>query len=134
MITLNITAETPDEIVEKLKGLLAHVVQFVPHPQPIQNPAPAITTQPAAPVFTAPAAPVAPMAPPSPPPVPTAAAPAFTLDQIMRAGSDLLTARPDLMPQLMAMPAKYAVQTLAQLKPEQFGAVATELRQLGAKI
>jgi hypothetical protein len=66
--------------------------------------------------------------------VPTTAAPAFTLDQIMRAGSDLLTARPDLMPQLMAMPAKYAVQTLAQLKPEQFGAVATELRQLGAKI
>ena len=83
-----------------------------------------------------PAAPFAPTAPVTPPPpfVPTTQAPAYTLDQITRAGADLITAKPEIMDALMAMLPKYGVQTLTTLKPEQFGAVATELRALGANI
>ena len=98
-----------------------------------------------APVQTAPTpAPVAAPAPaPAPPvtPMPTTAAPAhavpvtaptYTLDQIAKAGANLVDA--GKMEQLLALLTKYGVQAVTQLTPDQYGAFATELRALGAQI
>lgn len=82
-------------------------------------------------------------APAAPPvtPMPTAAAPApavpvtaptYTLDQIAKAGANLVDA--GKMEQLLALLTKYGVQAVTQLTPDQYGAFATELRALGAQI
>lgn len=104
-------------------------VQTAPTPAPVAAPAPAPT--PAAPPVT---------------PMPTAAAPApavpvtavpvtaptYTLDQIAKAGANLVDA--GKMEQLLALLTKYGVQAVTQLAPDQYGAFATELRALGAQI
>lgn len=104
-------------------------VQTAPSPAPVAAPAPAPT--PAAPPVT---------------PMPTAAAPApavpvtavpvtaptYTLDQIAKAGANLVDA--GKMEQLLALLTKYGVQAVTQLTPDQYGAFATELRALGAQI
>ncbi len=92
------------------------------------NPASAVAPAPAAPAPIAPA-PVAPAAAPAA--VPTAA-PTYTLDALARAGAAL--AQAGKMQEALALLAKYGVQTVNQLKPEQYGAFATELRALGAQI
>lgn len=66
------------------------------------------------------------------PAVPVAGAPAYTLDQISRAGASLVDA--GKMQQLLELLGRYGVQAVTQLKPEQYGAFATELRALGAQI
>ena len=87
------------------------------------NPAPTVNPTPvAAPVPTAAVVPTA---------VPTAA-PTYTLDALARAGAAL--AQAGKMQDALALLAKYGVQTVNQLKPEQYGAFATELRTLGAQI
>ena len=63
---------------------------------------------------------------------PPAAAPTYTLDQLAKAGATL--AQSGKMEQALALLAKYGVQTISQLKPEQYGAFATELRALGAQV
>lgn len=126
-------------------------------------PAPAPAPAPAAPVSPAPVNPtpgpaptmVAPVVAPSPSPtpvtnaptagptsaapgntpapaVPVAGAPTYTLDQISRAGASLVDA--GKMQQLLELLGRYGVQAVTQLKPEQYGAFATELRGLGAQI
>ena len=60
------------------------------------------------------------------------AAPTYTLDQLARAGAAL--AQAGKMQEALALLAKYGVQTVNQLKPEQYGAFATELRALGAQV
>ena len=99
-----------------------------PTPAPVAAPAsaPAPAPTPAAPPVT---------------PMPTAAAPApavpvtaptYTLDQIAKAGANLVDA--GKMEQLLALLTKYGVQAVTQLTPDQYGAFATELRALGAQI
>ena len=66
------------------------------------------------------------------PAVPVAGAPTYTLDQISRAGASLVDA--GKMQQLLKLLGRYGVQAVTQLKPEQYGAFATELRALGAQI
>lgn len=66
------------------------------------------------------------------PAVPVAGAPTYTLDQISRAGASLVDA--GKMQQLLELLGRYGVQAVTQLKPEQYGAFATELRGLGAQI
>lgn len=66
------------------------------------------------------------------PAVPVAGAPTYTLDQISRAGVSLVDA--GKMQQLLELLGRYGVQAVTQLKPEQYGAFATELRGLGAQI
>ena len=97
-----------------------------------------------APVAPAPASAPAPAPTPAAPPVtpmPTAAAPApavpvtaptYTLDQIAKAGANLVDA--GKMEQLLALLTKYGVQAVTQLTPDQYGAFAAELRALGAQI
>lgn len=98
---------------------------------------------------SAPPAPAAPMAPPiqmtapiqAPPPVtpapvvaPTAPAPSFTLEQVGKAGADLITADPTKMSGLLALLKQFDAPSVQHLKPDQLGAFATALRGLGAKI
>ena len=63
--------------------------------------------------------------------VPTAA-PQYTIDMLATAGSSLIDA--GKMDQLMGLLGKFGVASLTEIKPENYGAVATELRALGAQI
>ena len=63
--------------------------------------------------------------------VPTSA-PAYTFDMIAQAGATLIDA--GKMDALMGILGRYGVSSLTELPPAQYGAVATELRALGAKI
>ena len=65
------------------------------------------------------------------PAVPTSA-PQYTLDMIATAGSALIDA--GKMDQLMGLLGKFGVESLTELAPESYGAVANELRALGAAI
>lgn len=116
------------------------------------NPTPALVATPAqtpgAPLSATPAqtatpiAPTVPVAAPAPaaapaanvapaPAVPTSA-PQYTLDMIATAGSALIDA--GKMDQLMQLLGKFGVASLTELAPESYGAVANELRALGAAI
>ncbi len=85
-------------------------------PAPMPGPAP----QPAAPAsYPAPAVPLAP-------------APQYTVDQIMAAGATLMDA--GKVNELLNLLHSFGVQAVTDLKPEQLGAFATAMRELGAKI
>lgn len=98
---------------------------------PTQTPAPTATPPVAAPAPTAGQTSAAPGNTPAPT-VPVTGAPTYTLDQISRAGASLVDA--GKMQQLLELLGRYGVQAVTQLKPEQYGAFATELRALGAQI
>ena len=93
------------------------------------TPAPAVTPAPA----PAPAPVQAPVTPaPAPAPVPVAPAPTYSRDQIMTAGAALIDA--GTINELMGLLNSFGVQAVTQLKQDQLGAFATELRKLGAQI
>ena len=109
------------------------------------TPAPTVPTRaPGAPLSATPAqtaaqiAPAVPVVQPAPvantAPAPTAptSAPQYTLDMIATAGSALIDA--GKMDQLMQLLGKFGVASLTELAPESYGAVAGELRALGAHI
>lgn len=115
-----------------------------PTPAPVATPAPA----PGAPLSATPAQTATPIAPTVPvaglapaaapaanvapaPAVPTSA-PQYTLDMIATAGSALIDA--GKMDQLVQLLGKFGVASLTELAPESYGAVANELRALGAAI
>ena len=101
----------------------ATVAPTQPTPAPVATPTPA----------PAPAAPAQTVAPTNPAPaVPVTTAPTYTLDQIAKAGASLVDA--GKMEQLLALLAKYGVQAVTQLQPDQYGVFATELRTLGAQL
>lgn len=103
-----------------------------PSPQPTATPAPApaattTTTQPAAPTATA---------APAPSSAPTAAvptaAPTYTLEQLAVAATQLVDAgRRD---ELIHLLQSFGAQALTALAPEHYGAFATKLREMGAKL
>ena len=158
-INVNISApelcRTLERLVDLLCGTPAAARPACPTPaaqQPVpaapvpatQQPVPAApvpATQqpiPAAPATvpaTAPAGAVPPAAAipqASPAAIPISPAPAYTLDQISRAGAALVDA--GKMEPLLALLAKYGVQAITQIPPAQYGVFATELRALGAQI
>ena len=105
--------------------------------QAINNLAAAISSKPAPtqPVTPAPTQPVTPAPTPTPAPVsavPLASAPQYTVDQIMNAGAALMDA--GKIEDLMNLLHSFGVQAVMELKPEQLGAFATEMRKLGAAI
>ena len=110
-----------------------------PAPAPV-SPAPVNPTPGPAPTMAAPSpapAPAAGQTSAAPgstpaPAVPVTSAPAYTLDQISRAGASLVDA--GKMQQLLELLGRYGVQAVTQLQTEQYGAFATELRALGAQI
>lgn len=111
---------------------------------PVPVPVPTAPQQPAAPVSAAPPVPAAPApvaAPVAPPaaPVPVAAAPIvptcapqYTYDMLFNAAAALMGQNKG--PQLQQLLTKYGIQRLPDLPPEQYGAYATDLRALGAKL
>lgn len=160
MMEMKITVEAPDLAASILK--LAEAIASGPDPSiltpdeplPVASYPTAPAPAPAAPVSPAPVtptqtptpAPAAPVAAPAPtagpasvtpgntpaPAVPVTTAPAYTLDQISRAGASLVDA--GKMQQLLELLGRYGVQAVTQLQPEQYGTFATELRALGAQI
>lgn len=68
------------------------------------------------------------------PSVPVAPAPVYTMNQISKAGAELISADPAKMSALQGLLARFNVASIPELKEEQFGAFATELRELGANI
>ena len=66
------------------------------------------------------------------PNIPLAQAPKYTVEQIMSAGAMLMDA--GKVNELMNLLHSFGVQAVVDLKPEQLGAFATALRELGAKI
>ncbi len=101
-------------------------------PAPVATPAQTATTiAPTVPV-AAPAPAVTPAATVAQAPTIPTSAPKYTLDMIATAGSALIDA--GKMDQLMQLLSKFGVASLTELAPENYGAVANELRALGAAI
>lgn len=69
-----------------------------------------------------------------PPVAAPTAAPAYTLAQVAKAGAELLTGKPALIPQLQALLKKYGAQTAQELPLDRLGEFAAELRAMGARI
>ncbi len=107
----------------------APVAQAPVAPAPVAQ-AP-VAPAPVAPAHVAPA-PVAP-APVAPAPVAQAptAVPQYSVEALMRAGAALATTK---YAELQSMLAKYGVNNVRQLDPQYYGALAADLRALGAQI
>lgn len=130
------TAEEATAAIQAISTLTQGNNALAPAPV-VPAPASAPVAPPPAPATAAPVAqPVpapAPVAPPTAPAaVPVAAAPTFTREQIMTAGAALIDA--GKMNELMGLLNTFGVQAVTQLKEDQLGAFATELRGLGAQI
>ena len=99
-----------------------------------------VTPAPMAASVTAPvynSAPVTAPVPTTTPPVstvPLSQGPVYTVAQIAKAGADLISQNPGLLPQVNALLTQYGAQAVTDVKPEHFGAFATALRGMGAKI
>lgn len=147
MFTITINGNTVAELYSNMEALL----KTRPNAPVGQNPVnPTVATVPSAlpspagaPVATTPTAPTVPtmdqaaIQQPIANPIPAASvvptsAPTYTLEQLAHAGAAL--AQNGKMEQALALLAKYGIQMVNQLKPEQYGAFATELRALGARI
>ena len=139
MLEVNVTVKAP-ELAEAILSLAAALSgAALPAPAPVQAQTPPAApakpaTPPPAPTPTAAptAAPVPVQPPAAPPAVPVAAAPAYSREQIMTAGAALIDA--GKMNELIGLLGAFGVQAVTQLKQEQLGAFATELRKLGAQI
>ena len=116
----------------------------MPAPTPAPAPMPAPTPAPAPMPAPAPATPAQPNSLPSPGPVaqttpnypapnvPLAQPPQYTIDQIMAAGATLMDV--GKVNELRNLLMSFGANAVMDLKPEQLGAFATGLRELGAKI
>ena len=136
MLEMKITLEAKDlaSAINNLAAALGGKAQPVEVVAPTQPP---LSAAPAASVIpTAPAVPAAPAVTPAANVAPATAvptsAPQYTLDMIATAGSALIDA--GKMDQLMQLLDKFGVASLTELKPESYGAIANELRALGAAI
>lgn len=125
-VNISVPQDTPAPVAP-----VATPVTHAPVPPVTLPPATVVPTQPTP--APAPAAPAQTVAPTNPAPtVPVTTAPTYTLDQIAKAGASLVDA--GKMEQLLALLAKYGVQAVTQLQPDQYGVFATELRTLGAQL
>lgn len=140
MYEITIKGNTPAELFANLAQLAAATTNNHPatatavhptvtQPVPIAAPAGAETVMSATPV---PVSQVTSEPSVVPSPGVPVAAPTYTIDMLARAGAALTQAGKTQ--EALALLAKYGVQTVNQLKPEQYGAFATELRALGAQI
>ena len=123
-VNISVSQDTPAPVAP-----VAAPVTPAPVPPVTMPPTTVVPTQPT----PAPVAPAQTVAPTNPAPaVPVTTAPTYTLDQIAKAGASLVDA--GKMEQLLALLAKYGVQAVTQLQPDQYGVFATELRTLGAQL
>lgn len=88
-----------------------------------------------APATTVSAVPVAPATPaptPPPAPVPRADAPTYTIEELQLACAPLMDA--NRMGEIQSTIAKYGASSLLDIPKEQYGALAADLRALGARL
>lgn len=138
--TLDVNIHLPAAVLDFLERLSTGHAVSGPAVQAVSIPAPAAQPSPApvpvTPVPVAqPAAAPAPVAQPVPAPAPAAApttARAFRFEDIQLAATSLCDTGKRA--EVLALLAKYGIQALSALPAEQYGAFATELRGLGAKI
>lgn len=150
MVELKICGDSAGEVLAELRTLVNQVVQDG------ENKAAAPAHQAAAPAAwptpTPVAALAAPVTAPSPAPVtsagqnyaspgnrpvpsaPVASAPTITLEQVSKAGADLITADSSRLTALNGLLQRYGIASVQELPAEQIGTFATELRGMGAKI
>ena len=148
MFEVRVLIESP-QLAEAINNLAAaigsakQIQQAAPAqiPAPVPKPAPTDVTVTVNPPFAQPGVPVAPAqhVPSAPAPgnvpvpnVPLAEPPKYTVDQIMAAGATLMDA--GKVNELINLLHSFGVQAVMDLKPEQLGAFATAMRELGAKI
>lgn len=126
MLEAKLTIEAPGltQALNRLADALAHRAPEAAAPAP-EVPAP---------VNPPPPEPGVPASVFSAPVVPVAATPAFTHEQVGKAGADLLAVEPGKMPQLLALLQQHGVRAITELPEDQLGAFATALRGLGAKL
>ena len=132
MIEIKVTGATLEEIRDALNELYDKKETAATAP----TAAPAtVLSAPVTEASTAAEAPSAPTAAPTAAPTssPTEA-PTFTLAQVAKAGADFVSAHPDKMQDLVAKLQAYGVQSVAQLRDDQLGSFATELRAMGGAI
>ena len=137
--TIDVNIKASPELIEVLRSLVGapkaaapvRVAEQVPMPQPA--PAPVAAPQPAAvPTAQVPAPAPAPVATPEQPaPVPTTQQ-TYTMEQLAVAATQLVDA--GRREELVGLLGQFGVQALTALPKEQYGAFATALRQMGAKI
>lgn len=131
------TQKVAESIMPELPPVQQQQQQAAPTQQaPVQQQAPVTPTQPqAVPTQQAPVQQQAPTTPASqqqqPQAVPTSA-PTYTFDQLAVAATQLMDA--GRMADLQQLLSSFGVQALMELPETQFGAFATKLRELGAKI
>jgi hypothetical protein len=138
--TVDVNIKASPELIEVLRSLVGApkaatpvmVAEQVPMPQPAPAPVAAPTAQVPAPVAPAPVAPA-----PTPTPaeqsaaVPTTAQ-TYTVEQLAVAATQMVDA--GRRQELVNLLGRFGVQALTALPKEQYGAFATALRQMGAKI
>ena len=138
--TLDVNIHLPAAVLDFLERLsTGHAVsgpavQAVSIPAPAAQPSPApvpVTPVPVAQPAAAPAPVAQPIAAPAPVAAPTTAR-AFRFEDIQLAATSLCDTGKRA--EVLALLAKYGIQALSALPAEQYGAFATELRGLGAKI
>lgn len=138
--TLDVNIHLPAAVLDFLERLSTRHAVSGPAVQAASVPAPAAQPSPApvpvTPVPVAqPAAAPAPVAQPAPAPAPAAApttARAFRFEDIQLAATSLCDTGKRA--EVLELLTKYGIQALSALPAEQYGAFATELRGLGAKI
>lgn len=128
MIEIKVTGATLEEIRDALNELYDKKETAATAP----TAAPATVLS--APVTEASTAAEAPSAPTAAPTAAPTEAPTFTLAQVAKAGADFVSAHPDKMGELVSKLQAYGVQSVAQLREEQLGSFATELRAMGGAI
>jgi hypothetical protein len=131
--SLGTEIEMPDNphTVTTGNGIVVPEKVYVDEPIPAkpEQTAPAPSVPPAASETTAPTAPVAPA---TPAPIPTAGAPTYTVEELQLACAPLTDA--NRMGELQAVCAKYGAASLLDIPKEQYGALAADLRALGARL
>lgn len=95
-----------------------HVAPIAPEPETVQTQAVPTAPVPTTPVQETPAVPTTPVT--------------YTMDQLSKAATDLVTANPAMTPQIQGLLPKYGVVAMPELKPEQYQAFAMDLLSLGA--
>ena len=143
-ITLHISdVDKLVEAINRLADIMSGAAkQPNPHPQsPVQQPA--VTAAQRVPVATVPvqpnrrpvpSAPTQPPVPPAPIQAPVAPPPQYTMDQLQLAAGTLMDMGPQVMQQLQGLLQQYGITRVTDLRPEQMGAYAADLRRLGARI
>lgn len=135
MLEINVKLSGDQVLLDALNALAAAFKTVNPTPQVAPSPPPLPAGAPVSGAPTAPTVPTTAQAATPPmqqPAVPVAPSPTFSRDQIMTAGAALIDA--GKINELMDLLNAFGVQAVTQLKAEQLGAFATELRKLGAQI